>query len=350
MKKMRLVSVLTLIVCAAGGLSACSSKKGGGGTAMSEIVSNGDYTDELRLSPGLVINKMVFGGVNTSGHLIGDYETVQKIVSVDDGGFTFHWAMSYPASIAGNRMVDAVDMKNAHRYSMIFFNHEKGAKAGYTALLVSQDVFNALKSGSKTPFTDDSPKQKPTTLEKIGEETLPLWINDREVTVKTIKAQADNADLYWFLDNTRWPLIVKRQAANGSTFIASLTYPELLTKQSIEELKSKKELATYAVYFAFRSPTLQSESSALLDEVGKFLKENPSAKLAVEVHTDNIDDHAANVDLSQKRAESVKNYLTGQGVAAERISATGLGDSQPIADNATNIGRAKNRRVVLKIN
>jgi len=351
MKRLYLFLPLTVLLIG-GVLPGCSSNKkvGGGGTAISEAVSNQDYTAELKLSPGLVINKMVYGGVNLGGQLIGDYEVVQKITGLDNGGFSFHWSMSYPEPTSGNRTVDASDMQNSHRYSIFLINHEKGIKKGFTALLISQDVFKSLKAGDKTPYTDDSPKQKPTTVGKIGEETLPLWVNDREVTVKTLKAQADNGDIYWFLDNPQWPLLIKKTSLAANSFITSLTYPELLAKQGIEELKAKKELATYSVYFDFRSPVLQNESAALLDALGKSLKESPDAKLAIEVHSDNIGDPSANMDLSQKRAESVKNYLTGQGISADRLVAHGLGDSQPIADNSTNTGRAKNRRVVLKIN
>ncbi|HNQ00543.1 MAG TPA: OmpA family protein, partial [Bacteroidia bacterium] len=74
----------------------------------------------------------------------------------------------------------------------------------------------------------------------------------------------------------------------------------------------------------------------------------PEAKLSVEGHTDNTGNPEKNVTLSQKRCESVKNYLVSKGIDANRLTATGYGDTRPIADNKTADGRAKNRRVELK--
>ena len=67
-------------------------------------------------------------------------------------------------------------------------------------------------------------------------------------------------------------------------------------------------------------------------------------------HTDSNGSDAYNLNLSQRRALSVKNYLVGQGVPASRIQTLGYGESSPIADNSTEYGRSQNRRVELTIN
>ena len=66
-------------------------------------------------------------------------------------------------------------------------------------------------------------------------------------------------------------------------------------------------------------------------------------------HTDSSGDDKVNQALSQRRADSVKKYLAGKGIAADRLTAVGYGEAQPIADNKTKAGRQENRRVELKV-
>jgi outer membrane protein OmpA-like peptidoglycan-associated protein len=86
-----------------------------------------------------------------------------------------------------------------------------------------------------------------------------------------------------------------------------------------------------------------------LDRLVQLLKENPTVKIQVEGHTDAIGKAADNEKLSQNRAKSVVNYLTAQGIAAGRLTAKGFGATKPIGDNATDEGRAQNRRTEVRI-
>ena len=79
----------------------------------------------------------------------------------------------------------------------------------------------------------------------------------------------------------------------------------------------------------------------------KLLQDNASLKLRVEGHTDNQGNAAANQTLSDKRAQAVVAWLTGKGIAGSQLAAKGFGATKPVADNGTEDGRAKNRRVEL---
>ncbi len=94
--------------------------------------------------------------------------------------------------------------------------------------------------------------------------------------------------------------------------------------------------------------TLRSEAIAILDEAVATLKRYPGMKVEVAGHTDSASSDAHNLDLSQRRAKAVMDYFVGKGVEAERLSAKGYGEANPIADNATAAGRAENRRVELR--
>lgn len=106
--------------------------------------------------------------------------------------------------------------------------------------------------------------------------------------------------------------------------------------------------ARLEVFFANNSDVLQPESHADLDRAVTFLKDVPSATGVIEGHTDSNGSAEYNQGLSERRAKAVLDYLLSKGVAASRLTAQGLGETQPIADNTTAEGRAQNRRVVLR--
>jgi outer membrane protein OmpA-like peptidoglycan-associated protein len=109
-------------------------------------------------------------------------------------------------------------------------------------------------------------------------------------------------------------------------------------------VKKKVNLAAKNILFVTGSSKLQSKSFKGLNEVAKILSENPGMTLDVDGHTDNVGNDDKNMVLSQNRADAVKKYLVSKGVAAERITATGHGETMPVADNKTAVGRQQNRR------
>lgn len=99
------------------------------------------------------------------------------------------------------------------------------------------------------------------------------------------------------------------------------------------------------VNFEFDSAKLNGSASSILNEGAAVIKDHPEIRVEVQGHTDSVGSEAYNQKLSEKRAESVKSYLEGQGVESSRISASGKGESDPVATNDTAEGRAANRRV-----
>lgn len=104
-----------------------------------------------------------------------------------------------------------------------------------------------------------------------------------------------------------------------------------------------------AIQFETGSATLTASSAAVLDEAASTLLDaleaRPGLAIEIEGHTDNTGDADANLALSQARADAVVTALTDRGVPAAVLTATGLGQTEPIADNSTDEGRAQNRRV-----
>lgn len=112
-------------------------------------------------------------------------------------------------------------------------------------------------------------------------------------------------------------------------------------------LASDGRVAVYGILFDVDKATLRPESDSTLGEVAKLLQADASLRLEVQGHTDSTGSAERNRALSQQRAESVVAALTGKGIAADRLTAQGYGADKPVADNSTDEGRQKNRRVEL---
>jgi outer membrane protein OmpA-like peptidoglycan-associated protein len=116
-----------------------------------------------------------------------------------------------------------------------------------------------------------------------------------------------------------------------------------------KDLEANCHVAIYGVLFDFNKSTLQPASDPVLQKILDLLKKTPALKLEIQGHTDNVGNDAYNQTLSEARAKAVVTWLTQNGVAAARLTAKGFGKTRPIADNATDAGRAKNRRVEIAV-
>lgn len=99
------------------------------------------------------------------------------------------------------------------------------------------------------------------------------------------------------------------------------------------------------IEFDFGKATIRPVSRPVLDGAAKILVEYPDLKVLITGHTDNVGDRETNVQLSQERADAVRTYLAGKGVAEERITTKGAGPDQPLVENDTEGNRQKNRRI-----
>ena len=111
----------------------------------------------------------------------------------------------------------------------------------------------------------------------------------------------------------------------------------------------KVTLPERMVNFAFDSSELSVDSRANLDKLSEVLINNPDTNINVYGHTDSKGTEEYNKALSDRRAAAVKNYLVAKGVASSRLFTMGMGESDPKSTNATDAGRADNRRVEFAI-
>jgi len=124
------------------------------------------------------------------------------------------------------------------------------------------------------------------------------------------------------------------------------TYEKNIALQPIEVNAS---VILKNIFFDVNKYDLKPESQVELDKLVQLLTDNPTLKVEISGHTDNTGTAADNLVLSNNRAKSVVNYLISKGIASNRLTYKGYGESQPIADNKTDEGRAQNRRTEMKV-
>lgn len=319
-----------------------------------------DYTDKLKMVPGVAITFPIVDGIDTHRNKIGDYDFTATIHDNNAEGFGYKWTMSKPAEARGFRAVAPEDEKESLLVSLFYQDGQSLTMSGYTnTVRISNALYKGLKSGRTLPFQIDleDPKDVPSKIRMIGREYVGILVNGKKARVRTIKAETDNQWHYWIMDKASFPIIVQGdgpfkwseprfQIGGGST--GSGINPEAESQRLIKDLEKNGVATSHAILFAFNSAKLQTSSKQILNGIATYLKKSADVSLAVEGHCDIVGTAEYNKVLSQKRANAVRDYLVLKGIAAPRLKPEGYGFSKPIADNKTAQGRAQNRRVVFR--
>ncbi|MDD2685803.1 MAG: OmpA family protein [Gallionella sp.] len=181
----------------------------------------------------------------------------------------------------------------------------------------------------------------------------PNWSVAGEYTTysaKTLGNKVNNNNLtlginYYFDTPYVAPAVV---AAVAPVVVKEAPKPAPAPKEEWKTITDEKPVRIEGASFDTSSAKLKPTADAKLQQVVEFAAKYPQANLEVSGHTDSRGDDGYNQSLSEKRAQSVKGFLVKKGVAADRISAKGYGETMPAADNKTKEGRAQNRRVEVR--
>jgi outer membrane protein OmpA-like peptidoglycan-associated protein len=161
-----------------------------------------------------------------------------------------------------------------------------------------------------------------------GETTARLLNKDQVVWI-SIHSQTSEIDI---------------KALEEKPFVSSIQNP---TADAMKAALEKDGHVALHLNFDFNKASLKPDAAAVIAQVVTMLKGDPALKLSIEGHTDNIGTHDYNVKLSENRAASVASAIVQSGIAADRLTSAGSGPDKPVGDNATEEGRAQNRRVEL---
>jgi OOP family OmpA-OmpF porin len=119
---------------------------------------------------------------------------------------------------------------------------------------------------------------------------------------------------------------------------------EVVASEMFEKINKDGFIALY-INFETGKSEIKPESQPIIDQLAEMLKQNPTLKISIAGHTDNVGGENINQPLSESRAKSVMDALISKGIDASRLISKGWGQTKPIGDNTTEEGRAKNRRV-----
>ncbi|MBU0507648.1 OmpA family protein [bacterium] len=184
-------------------------------------------------------------------------------------------------------------------------------------------------------------------------------------TVRNFKAAIEKGGgKVVLINDTDWPRVSGYFTKNGAETWVYVMPRDLVygyTIYIVEQEEMKQEITSnvmmdslnatgriaLAITFDTGKSTIKDESQPILEQMVDLMKNNPELKVEIQGHTDNVGKADANLKLSDERAQAVMRVLLDHEIAADRMTAKGYGDTRPVADNATDEGKAKNRRVEL---
>lgn len=191
----------------------------------------------------------------------------------------------------------------------------------------------------KTPDlsgNEDEPKLKADNKYRVSvwvqKERIRLYIGEQKL-FDLPKALSKNFNYNMIRFDGGTPMISNVRIATG--------LPDMRSK-----LLTEGKLISYGIYFDVNKDVVKPESYPSIKEIAAILKDNPTVKIKIVGHTDSDGDDKSNLDLSKRRAASVKNVLVKDfGIDAERIETDGKGEAEPVANNDSSVNKALNRRV-----
>ncbi|RZK24621.1 MAG: hypothetical protein EOO56_00690 [Hymenobacter sp.] len=221
------------------------------------------------------------------------------------------------------------------------------APIAQTVLAPPVAVATAQVTILKGTVTDDATKMP---LEAL----IDLIDNKTGQSIATFHSNATSGRYLVSLPSgTNYGIVVRQEGylfhSENFDLPADAAYAEVVKDIPLKKLEVGVVIVLNNIFFDTGKATLRPESTAELERLQKLLTEQPTLKLEMAGHTDNVGKPAANQDLSQRRAQAVVSYLTQHGVAADRLAAAGYGDTRPLTPNNTKLGRQLNRRTEFKV-
>jgi outer membrane protein OmpA-like peptidoglycan-associated protein len=188
-------------------------------------------------------------------------------------------------------------------------------------------------------------------FESVGYCLMFAQIKDRRYLAAELPKQGAHLSVYTFsveagacdqeLGNRTVALV---QIVEGKERESRMTVPD--ASELARSISQSGRAAVYGIYFGSNRAEPEPESTPTLEQIAKLLQSQPSLKVLIVGHTDNVGGYSANVDLSQRRAKAVvKELSTRYKIAADRLTPVGVSSASPLDTNKTDEGRSKNRRV-----
>jgi len=285
-----------------------------------------------KINIGLLLMIMILAGL-----MVGCASTPKTIPSLERARSAYAEASANP-DIAANAQVSLYDAKVA-------LDRAEAAKETkdieHLAYLAERQVQTAVAVAER--------KMAEAEVERFNQERSRILLNQRSLEAEQAKLSKQEAEARALEaeqarmdaeEKARQLELTKQKAAELQAEIA-----ELQAKQTNRGIV----LTLGDVLFDFNKADLQPGALRTIDKLSEFLQKHPERTVAIEGHTDSKGSHEYNLDLSQRRADSVRNALVEKGIDPARIQTLGMAEAYPVASNDTDAGRQRNRRVEIII-
>jgi OmpA-OmpF porin, OOP family len=203
-------------------------------------------------------------------------------------------------------------------------------------------------------FNFDSGAKLKSALQVIRNYEVAITKNGGKMIYKNSNGQEGSLEATYCLSAKGKEYWIKLSAFAGTPSAIEAFYLDVLEMEAMKQEVDANDMfetinknGFIALYINFETgkSEIKAESKPIIDQIFKMLKQNADFKISIEGHTDNVGSEKSNQTLSESRAKSVMNALVSKGINASRLKFKGWGQIKPIADNKTEEGKAKNRRV-----
>ena len=286
--------------------------------------------------------------VDDSVVLTADLEATNGLVHIIDGVLGFE-PDAPPADLLVADVLAARDDLGTLQTALAVVDGDLLASDsdGITVFAPSDEAFASLPVGSSDVLLATPPK----LLDLLGYHVVPGTV-----------LSTDLADGQVLVTSTGEELMVSIADGTISVGGVAITEADLTATNGVVHIVGgvllpagytlptlNDALALDPITFETNSSVITADGVTVLEQAVTFLIENPDVQIAIEGHTDSQGGEAANQTLSEARANSVRDFLIGRGIGADRLEASGFGEANPIAPNDTAEGRAQNRRIEFRL-
>jgi OmpA-OmpF porin, OOP family len=333
--------------------------------ACSQLVSTSALAAETRIPfvKGLTI-------VRVATSPVGDYETLRTVEDVSDKGYRIVTSGESPADSGEGlipvkvvRNVRAVDQLHSRNVRIAWHTSDRENITGNVPG-ISCDIFADLRGTGKAEITylgvgavagiamtQSRLKGVVTVVDrkpyKVLVNRVPAELPALHVSGELSDGEDSESFDFHIVDDADNPLMLRARFKGSEARVMSIEFPPHTA--SLERALTSTEIFELSgIFFTFASATLRPESDRVLGQLASVLKGHPDLRFRIDGHTDAVGGDASNLDLSRRRSAAVRTALVDRfGVAGAQLSTEGYGEARPKESNATDAGRARNRRVEL---
>jgi outer membrane protein OmpA-like peptidoglycan-associated protein len=304
-------------------------------------------TEDDEVSPFIHLNgqRLYFA---SRGHIgMGGFDIYYSDLTLPEGRWETPQNMGYPLNTKYDQVALVITPDGKHGYYSL---DNRSINGQSQAQMYKLDIPEKHQLSVKSYYVKGRILDVKTG-EPLGASIELKDLNQERPALKVFSDEVDGTYLMALTQGTTYGLFTSSEGYlyKSMTFDTQASDEVIVIDVHLDPIENGATVVMNNIFFETDSDVLSTTSKAEIDEVASFLMVNSTTRIRIEGHTDDTGSAEYNLDLSNRRAEAVKSQLIALGVDAERVDARGLGMTMPIANNATALGKASNRRIEFRV-